>query len=95
MSRLWDLVKVVTAFTVAHTMTLILAALELVRLPTGLIETGIAVTIMYVALENLWTKETRHRWGLRGTRSGLSILIFLFGLAWFIERAFGLSLMPV
>jgi len=36
-SRFWELVKVVTAFTVAHTITLILAATQLVTLPSRLI----------------------------------------------------------
>ena len=111
---------------------------------------------MYVAAENLWTRDTRRRWmitfgfglvhgfgfasvlrelGLPSTglarslvafnlgvetgqiiivgslwpllwwvnrqswaarvRVGLSVLIFLFGAAWFIERVFGLKFMPI
>jgi hypothetical protein len=68
--KFWDLVRVVTSFTVAHTITLILATLELVSLPGALIETGIALTIVYVAAENLWKKEPKHRW----------LLTFAFGL---------------
>ena len=70
LSRFRDLVLVVTSFTLAHTLTLILVALELVTLPTRLVESGIALTIVYVALENLWTKDTSHRW----------LLTFCFGL---------------
>jgi hypothetical protein len=63
-SRFKELVKIVTAFTLAHTITLTLAALQIASLPPRLIETGIAATIMYVAIENLWIKSARHRWML-------------------------------
>ena len=69
-SRLRELVKIVTSFTVAHTITLILAALQIVRLPMRLVEAGVAATIVYVALENFWIKKTNHRW----------MLTFCFGL---------------
>jgi hypothetical protein len=66
-------IKIVTSFTVAHSITLILAALDVVSLPSRLIETGIAATIVYVALENIWLlrrgsaqepSATSHRWKL-------------------------------
>jgi hypothetical protein len=62
--RFTDLLKIITAFTVAHTITLALAVLQIVRVPPQLVEVGIAVTIMYVAAENLWIQEQRHRWML-------------------------------
>lgn len=68
--RLRDMVKIVTAFTVAHSITLTLAGLGLLALPPRLIESGIALSIVYVAAENFWIKETSHRW----------ILTFFFGL---------------
>ena len=68
--RLRDLVKIVTAFTVAHSITLTLAGLGLVALPARLIESGIAISIIYVAAENFWIRETSHRW----------VLTFFFGL---------------
>ena len=68
--RFWDLVKIVSSFTVAHTITLILAALQVVSLPSRLVETAIAGTIVYVAAENIWRKEPQHRW----------MLTFAFGL---------------
>lgn len=68
--RLRDLVKIVTAFTVAHSITLCLAALEIVMLPGKWVEAGIALSIAYVALENFWLKRGEHRW----------VLTFLFGL---------------
>jgi len=129
--------------------------LQIVKLPPQLVEIAIAVTIMYVAAENLWTTNTRYRWMLtfgfglihgfgfanvlrelglpssglarslvafnlgveagqivivgaiwplfccinrqpwaRRFRVGLSVLIFLFGAAWFIERTFRLKFLP-
>ncbi|HZL87253.1 MAG TPA: HupE/UreJ family protein [Pirellulaceae bacterium] len=63
-SKLRELVKIVTSFTIAHSITLILATLNVVRINPRLVEICIAATIVYVALENLWVKETRHRWWL-------------------------------
>ena len=68
--RLLSLVKVVTAFTVAHSITLCLAALEIVRLPSQWIEAGIALSIVYVAVENFWLKRMEYRW----------MITFAFGL---------------
>ena len=45
---------IVTAFTVAHSITLGFAALKLVSLPSSFIEPAIAVTIMLAALDNIW-----------------------------------------
>ena len=69
-SRLGALVKIVTSFTIAHSITLILAALEIVVLPGRLVESGIALSIAYVALENFWIKNASHRW----------MITFFFGL---------------
>ena len=65
-----SLVKIVTAFTVAHSITLALATLGWVDLPSSLVETAIAATIVFTALENLWIKDASGRWRLT----------FLFGL---------------
>jgi len=62
--RFADLLKIITSFTVAHTITLALAVLQIVKLPPQLVEVGIAITIMYVAAENLWTSQVAHRWML-------------------------------
>ena len=61
-SRFTELIKIITSFTVAHSITLILAALKIVTIPPRLIECGIALTIVYVAAENLWRKRITHRW---------------------------------
>ncbi|MGZ5277657.1 MAG: HupE/UreJ family protein, partial [Caldimonas sp.] len=46
-------VGIVTAFTVAHSITLALAALKLVSLPSSFIEPAIAVTIVLAAVDNV------------------------------------------
>jgi hypothetical protein len=152
-SRFGELVKIVTSFTVAHSLTLILAALGVATLPGRLVECAIALTIVYVAVENLWRTQLAYRWkltfgfglihgfGFAGVLSELglptagrvrcllafnlgiefgqlaivavafpfflllrkwrpfpvvvSVAIGLFGLGWFLERAFGLGFMPV
>jgi len=154
--RLRNLIKIVTAFTVAHSITLCLAALEIVMLPPKWIEAGIALSIAYVALENFWLRRTDHRWMLtfafglvhgfgfanvlrelglptkglitsllsfnigveigqvaivgllfplilwlnrqafqRPVVWGVSAVIFLFGIGWFIERVFEFEYMPI
>lgn len=47
---------IITCFTVAHSITLALAALDLVRLPPEVVEPAIALSIVIVACENLLTK---------------------------------------
>ncbi|MGB8955658.1 MAG: HupE/UreJ family protein [Tumebacillaceae bacterium] len=65
-----NILKIVTSFTVAHSITLILASLELVSLPSRLVESVIAASILYVAIENQFVKSTAHRW----------MITFAFGL---------------
>ena len=59
---LLDLVKVVTAFTVAHTLTLTLATLDIVRLSTRIVEPMIAASIVFVALQNLLSPARSRGW---------------------------------
>ena len=49
-----DAARVVTIFTVAHSITLALAALDLVRVSSLVVEPAIAASIVYVGIENLW-----------------------------------------
>ena len=57
---LWELVKVVTAFTAAHSITLALSAFDLLRLPSRIVEPMIAASIIFVALQNaFWPGQTR------------------------------------
>ncbi|MEO8836673.1 MAG: HupE/UreJ family protein [Caldimonas sp.] len=50
---IWPIVGIVSAFTVAHSITLGLAALKLISLPSAFIEPAIAVTIILAALDNV------------------------------------------
>ncbi|MEK0445929.1 MAG: hypothetical protein RLZZ399_1250 [Verrucomicrobiota bacterium] len=59
-----EMVGVVTAFTLAHSVTLGLAAMEVVRLPQKWVECCIAASIAWVALENCWQGRGTHRWWL-------------------------------
>lgn len=154
-SRFGELVKIVTSFTVAHSITLALATLGWVEIPSNLVETAIAATIVFTALENFWIKDTSRRWKLTfvfglihgfgfagvlrelelptdgfirslltfnlGVEAGQLAIVAVFaipialvtrsrygrafqrtasatialcGLGWFLDRAFGLELMP-
>jgi hydrogenase/urease accessory protein HupE len=76
--NLWSLFKIITAFTIAHSITLALAALNIVMLPERLVEATIALSIAYVAAENLFLRQAvSHRWAVS----------FLFGLV----HGFGFS----
>lgn len=55
-------VAIVTAFTVAHSVTLALAALQLVVLPPRFVEVAIALSLAYVAIDNLLLDGPRRRW---------------------------------
>jgi hypothetical protein len=66
----WDVVRVVTAFTVAHSITLSLAALEVVSLPSRLVEATIALSVVLAALNNIRPMIEDWRW----------LMAFAFGL---------------
>ena len=51
---LWTQVKIITAFTLAHSITLTLATLGLVTLPSRLVESVIALSVVVVGLHDLW-----------------------------------------
>jgi hydrogenase/urease accessory protein HupE len=69
--RFRTVAAIVTCFTVAHSVTLALAALDVVTLPPRLVEPLIAATIVIVGVENLLRgDEPRGRW----------VLTFAFGL---------------
>jgi hypothetical protein len=57
-----NIVKVVTAFTLAHSVTLSLAAFDLIRLPGRLTESVIAASIVVAALNNVFPRVTEGRW---------------------------------
>ncbi|WP_299741658.1 HupE/UreJ family protein [uncultured Tateyamaria sp.] len=70
-TRLGPLLWQVTAFTLAHTVTLALGALGLVNLPGSIVEPLIAASIVYVAVENIFA---------RGLNRWRPMIVFGFGL---------------
>lgn len=60
-ARLRELIKIVTSFTVAHSITLILATLEVIELPSRVVESAIAISIVYVSVENFWILARQSR----------------------------------
>jgi hydrogenase/urease accessory protein HupE len=59
------LLKVVTAFSISHSITLTLAVLNIISVPSRWVEIFIALSIAYIAAENLWRKEPNlARWQL-------------------------------
>jgi HupE / UreJ protein len=60
-----------TAFTIAHSVTLGLAMYNVIKIPSSIIEPLIALSIMYVALENIFSPR------LKTSRIGV---VFIFGL---------------
>jgi len=65
-----DVISIVTAFTIAHSITLSLAVLGFVTLPSRLIESTIAASVVVAALNNLYPLIERRLW----------IVAFIFGL---------------
>ncbi len=57
-----DVLWVVTSFTAAHSITLSLAALGLVSLPSRLVESAIALSVVLAAANNLWPVVEHRRW---------------------------------
>ncbi|HZE88004.1 MAG TPA: HupE/UreJ family protein [Verrucomicrobiae bacterium] len=68
-----DLIKVVSAFTLAHSITLTLSVLDIVRLPSRIVEPMIAASIVVVALSNVFWPDRTKGW----TKLGMA---FFFGL---------------
>ena len=64
--RLWPVVRIVTAFTISHSITLGLAWYGVIDLPGRLVETAIALSIAYVAVENILGRGVRWRWMVAG-----------------------------
>ena len=82
-----ELIKVVSGFTVSHSVTLTLSVLGYVNLPSRLVESGIALSIIVAALNNLHPIVTRRAW----------VVAFAFGFIHglgFASALAGLSLPP-
>ena len=59
-----NVLKIITAFTVAHSLTLSLAALDVVRVPARLVEPAIAASVAVAASNNLWLWLGPRGWGV-------------------------------
>ncbi len=66
----WNIIRIITIFTVAHSITLSMAALGLVSVPSRIVESVIALSIILVAMNTVWPKFRDKAW----------LVIFLFGL---------------
>jgi hypothetical protein len=69
-SSLWRVLKIITMFTVAHTITLTLGGLGIVEFPPALVETIIAISIILTALHNIRPVLENKEW----------VIAFGFGL---------------
>jgi hypothetical protein len=56
----WEMVKVIAAFTLAHTITLTLSVFAIFRLPPWIVEPVIALSIIFVAVENIVRPRDAH-----------------------------------
>ena len=84
-TRFLTTVKVVTAFTVAHSVSLVLAAFKIVQVSPGIVEPIIALSIMYVAAENFFSWFPMKRW----------LISFGFGLIHGLAFAQGLQMLDL
>jgi len=69
----WPAIKIITFFTIAHSITLALAGMNIVDIPSSIVEPLIAATIVYVGLENIIRKD-------KVTTQQRCALTFFFGL---------------
>ncbi len=86
-SAMLELIKVVSGFTISHSVTLTLSVLGYVNLPSRLVESGIALSIIVAALNNIYPLVTRRAW----------VVAFAFGFIHglgFASALAGLSLPP-
>lgn len=68
--RFWSAFGIITFFTIAHSITLAIAGMNLLTIPSTIVEPLIAASIVYVGVENLIVKEPK----------GRKYLTFAFGL---------------
>ncbi|BFT69129.1 HupE/UreJ family protein [Paenibacillus sp. P36] len=68
--RVWKIVRLITAFTIGHCITLVLSSLEVAYLSPKIVEPLIALSILYIAVENIWKRK----------ESARVIVTLLFGL---------------
>jgi hypothetical protein len=66
----WNVFRIVTSFTIAHSITHSLAALQVISLPSRWVESAIAASVLLAALNNLYPGVNRTLW----------LVAFAFGL---------------
>ena len=71
-----------TAFTIAHTITLTLSTYEIVSVESSIVEPIIALSIMFIAIENIFARDLKP-WRI--------VVIFIFGLVHGLGFASGLK----
>jgi hydrogenase/urease accessory protein HupE len=82
--RFSSMAAIITCFTLAHSITLALAALNLVSIPSRIVEPLIAASILFVGVENIYRRdEPRWRWALTFAFG----LIHGFGFAGVLKQA--------
>jgi len=86
--RRWMLVKTVTAFTVAHSITLALSTFAIIQVPEGPLNAAIALSILFLAPEI----ERKRRGGVSLAVRQPWLIAFAFGLLHGVGFASGLSL---
>lgn len=69
-SACWEVAAIVTSFTLAHSITLGLATVGLITLPSRLVESAIAASVIFAAMSNLYPGLVQRRW----------LVAFCFGL---------------
>jgi hypothetical protein len=83
-----DVIKVISGFTLSHSVTLTLATLGIVDLPSRLVESGIAISVIVAAANNLYPIVTQRIW----------LIAFAFGFVHglgFASALYGLQLPPL
>ncbi len=82
-ASLWRVIKLVTAFTIGHAVSLCLAYFNVLPVPAAIVEPAIALSIVAVAALAVWRKMGPHPWwiaGLIGVVHGLGFASSLAGL---------------
>ncbi|MCB0521074.1 MAG: HupE/UreJ family protein [Lewinellaceae bacterium] len=69
----------VTAFTIGHSLTLALSALDIFRLPANLVELLIPITILLTSLHNVWVKKAAGNTFSKTVSTNYALALF-FGL---------------
>jgi len=69
-----DMVKVIAAFTLAHTVTLTLSVLNIFRLPSFIVEPVISASIIFVAVENIFFPKRAKSWARLAVAFGFGLV---------------------